>query len=272
MEHLQIFILALVQGLSEFLPISSSAHLVIISPLLGWEDQGLGFDIGLHFGTLLAVLIFCRQELWFILQDSHQAIKYKKITAGFYLGLMLALATLPIIIAGFFLKDWVALFARNMVLIAVTTLVFGLALGWADYAGKQTHSLTSMGWRQAMFIGILQILALIPGVSRSGITITAALLMGLNRTDSAKFSFLLSIPTIAGAQTLLLMDWLQAGTLATSNFIWQHAVLGGVMASVIAFVTMKFLLELVKKIGYTPFAVYRVFLGLGLFFWVYYAV
>ncbi|MFK7866482.1 MAG: undecaprenyl-diphosphate phosphatase [Alphaproteobacteria bacterium] len=278
MSELQIIILAFVQGVTEFLPISSSGHLAVLSPLMNWQDQGLGFDISVHVGTLFAVLVFCRAQLWIMIKGCIETIATRSLNAGFMLALMLVIATLPIIFAGFLLKDMVEMLLRNMYIIASTTLIFGILLGIADRKNNpQPVIMEKMGWRQALAIGAMQILALVPGVSRSGITITAALMLGFDRKSSANFSFLLSIPTILGAATLLLVDLYQQNkgasqeaerAIAIQDMI--HYMMGAGIAAIIALLSMRLLMAWLSKSGFMPFVIYRIALGLFLLFYAQY--
>jgi len=197
MDSVQVIVLALVQGLTEFLPVSSSAHLVLVAPLLGWPDQGLAFDIAVHLGTLGAVVVYFRQHLFGLASGMiRPGVERQEV-------LNLALATLPAVIAGFALADWLESWARAPEVIMLTTLCFGLLLGFADRKGGGVAQITLS---IALVIGLFQVLALVPGTSRSGITMTAALLLGVSRVEAARFSFLLSIPIIAGASLLLVKD------------------------------------------------------------------
>ena len=200
MDWLQVVILSLIQGVTEFLPISSSAHLILPAQLSSWPDQGLASDVAVHFGTLIAVIAYFRAEITDMLLAVVGTPKQLRNRGwctllnpsdgdpDVRLALQLALATLPIVIVGFFAKDVIDSDLRSITVIATTTLVFGIALWYADSRPQQQRT---MGFPAAMLIGLAQCIALIPGTSRSGITITAALIIGLGRTQSARFSFLL---------------------------------------------------------------------------------
>ena len=204
LSPLQALVLAAVQGVTEFLPVSSSGHLILVPYFLKWPDQGLAFDIATHVGTLLAILVYFRQDVrdliigFFTGAPSSADADYNPR----HLAWMIVLATVPAGIAGLLFKDWVETQARSALLVAGTTIVYGLLLGIADWLGRRTKSLGEIGWQAALVIGMAQALAIVPGTSRSGITITAALFLGLARPAAARFSFLLGIPvfTLAAAK------------------------------------------------------------------------
>ena len=272
MESLQTICIALIQGITEFLPISSSAHIQFPSLLLGWEDQGLHFDIAVHAGSLLAVVMYFRQRLVTLASGSIKSLKEGVSNEDLDLVTKLLIATIPILIAGFLLRDFVANEARNLSIIVVTTLLFGLLLGAADW---RTKRLIGTGHRFddgnpsfsiAIAIGFAQILALIPGTSRSGVTITAALLLGLGRTQAATFSFLLSIPVILGAFTLSVVELREL----PAPFDFSQFALGFVIAAVSAYLCIGMFLRVIEKIGLWPFVVYRLAIGilLGIVLWL----
>src|SRR5699024_1862698 len=206
MDWLQTLVLAIIQGLTEFLPVSSSAHLILPAELLGWGDQGLAFDAAVHLGTLAAVLWYYRKMLWRMTAGAITGVKQWQMNEDLRLSLLLVWATLPAVIAGFLFRDIISDNARDVTLIATTTLIFGVLMGVAERRGKGTIRLLQVGLLLATVVGLAQALALIPGTSRSGITITAALLLGFQREDAANFSFLLSIPIILGAIVLMSFD------------------------------------------------------------------
>ena len=271
MSTLEIFILALIQGLTEFLPISSSAHLILPSQILGWADQGLAFDVAVHVGTLLAVILYFRKEVanmavaWFgtlakgkVTLDDHQANFDGK------LAWWILFATIPAGLFGWFGKDFIELHLRSALVIAVTTLLFGFLLGFADIKAKQVVSLEKLGFKGAMLIGFAQALALIPGTSRSGITMTVGLMLGLSRQNAARFSFLLSIPAIAMAGGYLALKLVLSG----EGVDWQAMMLGWGMAFISAYACIHYFLILVDKLGMMPFVIYRLILGAGLLWFV----
>jgi len=260
MDIVQIVVLALVQGLTEFLPVSSSAHLILVPVLLDWPDQGLAFDVAVHIGTLSAVIFYFRKEIAQIIRDWIKSLAQKKPIGDSNLGWGIIVATVPAIVAGFLLKDLIENETRGAMVIATTTILFGLLLWWADYAGKQTRSEHSLSLSDVVLIGLAQALALIPGTSRSGITITAALLLGLTRDAAARFSFLLSIPTIFGAGLLKTKDLVEQ-----SNPVdWTSIGLGTALSALSAYLCIHYFLKLINAIGLAPFVYYRLLLGLVL--------
>ena len=252
------------QGATEFLPISSSAHLIVPHRLFGWEDQGLAFDVATHFGTLGAVLIYFRKRLVDLSVASFQFVRTFETSVHSRYAFYLLLATLPIVIVGWLSKNLVATYFRSIVLIGCTTLCFGLILLVADRAGKRTKQDTGLTAWYAVLIGLAQVLALVPGTSRSGITITCALFLGFTRTVAARFSFLLAIPTIGAASVLMMFDLISTGE--TMN--WTPLAIACITSFIAAYVCIDFFLKLVEKIGMVPFVVYRTILGGGLLLWV----
>ena len=196
MDLIQALILAIIQGMTEFLPVSSSAHLILLPKIIGWNDQGLLFDIALHFGTLLAVLIYFRDDLAQMIEDLLRNRGDNIMQSD---AMILILATIPVVIVGGLFNDWIENNLRSSNVIATTSIIFGLILLASDKFGSDKNNLTL---RIGLLIGLAQILALIPGVSRSGITITMGLFMGLGRVNSVKFSFLLPIVVFVGASVL----------------------------------------------------------------------
>jgi len=246
--------LALIQGITEFLPISSSAHLIFPSPILGWEDQGLAFDVAVHFGSLIAVMLYFRKDIYNILYGWTLHIIKRQASDEARLGWMIILATCPIVIAGFLLRDIVDLYFRSSTVIASTTIIFALLLLFAD------KGLNKLNWRAFLFIGMAQVLALIPGTSRSGVTMTAGLFCQLNRKDTARLSFLLSIPAVAGATLLSFID-----LLGESSVNWLELVYGMLLSAVLSYLCIHYFLKLVTSLGFMPFVIYRLFLGAVLF-------
>lgn len=271
MNTLEIIILALLQGLTEFLPISSSAHLILPSQILGWKDQGLGFDVAVHVGTLLAVMIYFRKELgamsvaWLGTINIGPAKNSTNTQINFdgKLAWWIIFATIPAGLFGLLGKDIIEEHLRSALVIAATTILFGFLLGFADVkAGhrKENKPLEKLGIKGAMLIGFAQAVALIPGTSRSGITMTIGLLLGLSRDNAARFSFLLSIPAIAMAGSYLTLKL----ALSTDSVDWQAMGLGSLLAFVSAYACIHFFLILLNKLGMMPFVIYRLVLGFGL--------
>jgi len=258
METLQAILLAIIQGLTEFLPISSSAHLILLSELSGWDDQGLAFDVALHFGTLLAVIFYFRDDLLNMFCSSN----FKSIDAliNSQLGIILV-ATIPVVLFGGLFNQLIEQNLRSPMIIAMATAFFGLLLFLADYRNKKKGKATAVNLGIGFLIGLSQVFALIPGTSRSGITITAGLLLGLSRKEAAKFSFLLAIPVIIAASVFELYQLSQVEVLV---FDYLDLFLGIIVSFVVALLTIKWFLKMVQKIGMLPFFVYRILLAVFL--------
>lgn len=255
-EWWQALVLALIQGLTEFLPISSSAHLLLPSMILGWPDQGLPFDVAVHFGTLIAVVIYFRADLWALALGGMQAVRRREANDASREISFLAIATIPAVIVGFMLNS-VMDTLRTLPVIATTTIVFALLLAYADRRAREAAAPRVTTWRVALIIGVAQAIAPIPGTSRSGITITAGLLLGLSRHAAARFSFLLSIPIILGAALLKTLDLLAADVALDT----QLMLLGTGVAALSAYACITVFLRLIEAIGMLPFVVYRLILG-----------
>jgi undecaprenyl-diphosphatase len=260
MDFIQIVILALVQGLTEFLPVSSSAHLILVPQFTDWGDQGLAFDVAVHLGTLIAVIGYFRKDIVTILRDWSLSLYHRKQVGDSNLAWAVGLGTIPVGIAGLLFKGDIETVLRSPLVIAVATIGFGLLLWWADRAGSQNRNEHTMGWRDIAVIGIAQALALIPGTSRSGITMTAALFMGLNRSAAARFSFLLSIPVILLAGGLNAIELYQQGEAVD----WSALGLGILFSALSAYLCITLFLKALEKIGMTPFVIYRLILGVVL--------
>lgn len=260
MTLFEIIILALIQGISEFLPISSSAHLLLPAQLFGWQDQGLAFDVAVHVGSLCAVLLYFRKDVVALTQGWFGSLAGKKTEEG-NLAWMIILATLPVIFVGFLIKDWVEVFLRSGYVIATTTIVFGVLLYWADKVSQKQITPVTITWQKALIIGLSQVAALIPGTSRSGVTMTAALFLGISRENAARFSFLLSIPTILGAGTLLTLDLVNTEDAVN----WRELLFGFVLSFVSAYICIALFIKWIGNLGMTPFVIYRLLLGVAIF-------
>jgi undecaprenyl-diphosphatase len=261
MELYQALILAILQGLTEFLPISSSAHLILPAQLFGWNDQGLAFDVAVHVGSLAAVVWYFRHDIWRIASAWLNRVFKGVKSDDSKLAWQVIYATIPAALVGFAADDFIEQHLRSITVIATTTIVFGICLGWADKFGSRRLELVQMTMAAAILIGIAQALALIPGTSRSGITITAALLLGLNRQAAAQFSFLLSVPLILAAGSLKTIE------LATSDIAvhWGDLLLGAACSGITAYICIRAFLAFIDRIGMTPFVLYRLVLGTALF-------
>ncbi len=249
------FVLGLVQGLGEFLPISSSAHLIITPWLFGWPDPGLGFDVALHWGTLLAVLAYFRNDIWLLAKGFwHSLFKSTRdFQSNIYqkLSWLLIIASIPGAIIGKLLEQKAEDAFRSPPLIAITMFSFGIILWLVDYFSKKLHNLDHIKPIHAFLIGCSQALAIIPGMSRSGSTMTTGLLLGFKRADSARFSFLMSIPIIFGAGLIKIKHFHDGVTT-------PELLIGFITAAVFGFLSIRFLLRLLAKKDFTLFVWYRV--------------
>ena len=264
MDWLQAVLLAIIQGLTEFLPISSSAHLILPSQIFGWVEQGLAFDVAVHVGSLLAVLIYFRKEVLEMINAWFAWVFEGEKSVNGRLAWAVLWGTIPVGLVGvvFWLFDVVENHLRATEIIAATTIIFALVLWLADNKAEEKRDEYSLTVKDILFIGCAQAIALIPGTSRSGITMTAALMLGLTRTAAARFSFLLSIPAI------VLSGGAESYKLATSELPvdWSLLVLGTVVSSIAALTCIHYFLILLEKIGFKPFIFYRLALGIVLVF------
>ncbi len=259
MDIIQAIALALLQGLTEFLPISSSAHLILLPVLLGWEDQGLAFDVAVHVGTLSAVVAFYRKDLLKIITAWSRSLVGKGGSDDASLAWYVILGTIPVGLAGISLSDKVETALRSPLVIAASTIVFALLLWYAQKQAKEQRSTIIL--LDAIVFGLFQMLALIPGTSRSGITITAGLMTGLKREHAARFSFLLSIPVIALAGMVKGLELYKTA----EPVMWDLIAVGVCLSAVVAYLSIGWFLKLLDKIGMMPFVIYRLILGVFLF-------
>lgn len=251
MSPLHAIILGIIQGLTEFLPVSSSAHLLLVPKLLGWPEQPLTFDVALHMGTLVALLAVFGADLYRL---AVAAITRPTSPTGRF-GWQIALATLPAAVVGFLLEDWIEHVLREQTLpIAIALVVLGVLLWWADRSGRKDRPMAGMGWWHVFLVGCAQALAVFPGVSRSGITITSGLMLGLERDEAARLSFYLSFPIILGAG-LVEMPKLGAADINLSFF------LGVLAAAVSGYIVIRALLGYLKRGSYLAFAGWRILLA-----------
>ncbi len=252
----QIIVLAIVQGVTEFLPISSSGHLILVPKLLHWQDQGFVVDVMVHVGTLFAILIYFWRDVARIVRGAFELLK-GKVTDDGRLAIYIVLATIPAVAFGIFLKQLgYTDLERNVAVVAWNTILYGLLMLVADMVGSQNRTLSNMTLGSAMIIGVAQALALIPGTSRSGVTITAGRFLGFSRPDCARFSFLLGIPAIAGAGVFTVGDALASGEAVTMD-----AVYCAVLTFFAGLAAIAFLMALVKRVSLLPFVLYRMVLG-----------
>lgn len=263
MSLIYLVVLALVQGITEFLPISSSAHLILAPQVLGQADQGPLIDVMAHAGSLLAVLVYFRSDIVSVAVGK-LALLQGRVTPGGRLALLVAASMPPIIIvAGALVAFDLVDALRSPRVIAIATLVFALPLWLADRYGRQTITIETMNFKHAALIGIAQLFALIPGASRSGVTMTAARGLGLTRTDSARFSMLMAIPVIAAFGLVSLIELVRADGMAAGASLSDGLIVAG-LSFVTAWAAIAVLMRLVERIGFLPFALYRVGLGLAL--------
>jgi len=261
MEWIQVVGLAVLQGLTEFLPVSSSAHLILLPALAGWPDQGLAFDVAVHVGTLLAVVVYFRKELQKMLVDWFGSCIGKGVTEEAKLAWYVGIGTIPVGIVGLMLSDTVETTLRSPVVIAAATIFFGLFLWIADRQGKMARTEYQLNLKDALIVGCFQMLALIPGTSRSGITIAGALLLGLTREAAARFSFLLSVPVIFLAGSVKTIDLVRG----EDQVLWGDLAGGVLLSALSAYLCIDLFLRFVNKVGMLPFVIYRLILGVGLF-------
>ena len=260
MDLIQAFWLALIQGITEFLPISSSAHLILPSQLLGWPDQGLAFDAIVNLGTLAAVVIYFRQDVISLLTAWLRSLGGRHSEQS-KLAWLIVLGTIPVGLSGLLFNDFIATHFRSTLVVACSTLIFGLLLWWADAKPSEKRGIEDLTWQLVLFIGIAQAMALIPGTSRSGVTITAALLVGLNRVSAARFSFLLAIPVgaLAGGYEAL-------GLIGNPDPVnWSPLGVALVAAFVSAYLCIHYFLKMISNMGMLPFVIYRLVLAGVLF-------
>ncbi|MFZ5631750.1 MAG: undecaprenyl-diphosphatase UppP [Bacillota bacterium] len=252
MSFFEAVIMGLVQGLGEFLPISSSAHLVLTPWVFGWRDPGLAFDVALHLGTLVAVLSFFWRDWIIMARDGF----FNRRTIEGRMFWYLVAATVPGAAFGFLFEDYISTVFRNPMLIGIMLIVMGIFLYLADRLAPAKKGLHQVGWKESIWIGISQAFAMIPGVSRSGITMTAGRLLGLDREASARFSFLLSTPIIVGAGLV------QVNNLTPADFTVPFAA-GIIVSAVVGYLAIKFLLRFLMTNSFAIFVIYRFIIGAG---------
>jgi undecaprenyl-diphosphatase len=253
MDLFQAVVLAIVQGLSEFLPISSSGHLVLIPHFFGWPDQGLAFDVAVHLGTLAAVLLYFRRQLWTMARAWTGSVLRREHTRDSRLAWQLLVATIPVGLSGLVFGDFIEAHLRNPLFVAGTLTFFGLLMYAADRFSKGDRDEFSLSWPQSFAIGCAQALALMPGTSRSGITMTAARALGLTRSAAARFSFLLAVPGIGAAGAY------EGLKLLTSPHPvpWVPMLVGVLFAALSGIACIHFLIRFIERIGLLPFTIYR---------------
>lgn len=283
MTFLQLLIIAVVQGITEFLPISSSGHLILIPTFTDFPDQGPLIDVAVHVGSLLAIIVYFFKDVLVLARGGFASIGVGASAANApaerRLFWWIVLGTIPAVAFGLSIKmgllNGIAtdLFGVEIIdgdlmssirftdLIAFNLIVYGLLLGLADFLGKEVKAFEDMTWRDGLIVGLAQALAIIPGTSRSGVTMTAARFLGYKRVEAARFSFLLSIPAVAGAGVLIVPEIFEAGTELALD-----ALIAGILTFISAFLTMAFLMNFLKRASMMVFVVYRVVMGIALFY------
>ncbi len=264
MPILHLAVLALIQGVTEFLPISSSGHLILVPAFTGWPDQGLVIDVAVHVGTLGAVVLYFRRDLWEIALGLGRLTRGREDPGARLAGLLI-LGTLPAVIAGFLVNRYYPGGIRGLEVIAWTTLGFGVLLYVADRLGMTVRRIEHLTFGDTLIIGLAQALALVPGTSRSGITMTAARFLGFERKEAARFSMLLSIPVIIGAGSLKGLELYRTGDMPLTG----DAFIAAGIAFVAALLAITAMMAWLRRANFTPFVVYRVVLGVFLVVAVY---
>ncbi len=257
MTMIQIIVLAIVQGLTEFLPVSSSGHLVLVPSIFGWTDQGLAFDVAVHFGSLIAVCSYFREEIVGLLGGVGSILSGKVKAANAHLVWCLGFGTIPAAVAGLAFAGWIAANLRDPMVLVYTLAGYGVLMAAVDRFAPTKKHFDDLNIFDGILIGFAQALALIPGTSRSGVTITAGRLLGFARQDAAKFSFLLSVPVI------LLATIYEAVILVTGDVPvpWDNLLVAVLITAVVAYISIQFFMRFVSVIGLLPFAIYRILLA-----------
>ena len=257
MDSLHIFMLSVLQGLTEFLPVSSSAHLVLLPKLLNWPDQGLVFDVAVHIGSLIAVVFYFRQEVWRMLNAWIRNVAGGQADRDSLLAWWIIVGTLPVIFFGWLVDGDIEARLREPWIIATASIGFGLLLWFVDVNSKRRRDEFDLRLKDVLAIGCAQALALIPGTSRSGITITMGLMLGLSRRAAARFSFLLAMPVIFASGVLQSVDMFAE----VRPILWSDLLLGVLLSAISAGLCIHYFLRLVDRLGMLPFVIYRVLLG-----------
>jgi undecaprenyl-diphosphatase len=265
LDPVQAIVLALVQGLSEFLPISSSGHLVLVPYFFGWPDQGLAFDVAVHVGTLFAVIAYFRRELVAMIVAWFGSLAGRGLTPDARLAWCVILGTIPVGLVGLAFGGAIEEKLRNPIAVATTLSFFGLLMWLADRFGRSVRDMPSIGWRDALLVGCAQALSLMPGTSRSGVTMTMARTLGLTREAAARFSFLLAVPGIGMAGAY---EGLKLVTSDVPHPDWDIIGLGVAVAAVTGYLCIAWLLRVINRFGLGPFAIYR-YLVAGILFWLF---
>jgi undecaprenyl-diphosphatase len=260
----QIIVLSLIQGITEFLPISSSGHLILAPALMGWKDQGFVVDMVTNVGSLLAVIIYFWRDVMRMMEGLIDALQ-RRWSDNSQLALNVVIGTIPILVVGVLLKvSGLEDAIRSPLLVAINAIVFGILLYLADTFGLLNRTVRDIDWKAALLVGGAQALALSPGTSRSGITMTAGRALGIIRPEAARFSFLLSIPANGAASVFIIGDALAAG-----ESVSGAAILTGILTFFVSLMTIAILMRLLRTMSFLPFVIYRVLLGIGLMIAIY---
>lgn len=262
MDAIYAVILGLIQGITEFLPISSSGHLVLMPIFTGEADQGVAFDLAVHLGTLLAVILYFRQDVSTLLKDGVASIVQRQHVGQSRLAWSVAMGTIPAGLAGLALLDLIDTHLRSPAVIMMTTLIFGLLLGFADFTAKQTRTIQDIKAKDVLIIGLFQALALVPGTSRSGSTITAGLLLGLTREAASRFSFLLAIPITLLASGVKILEVARDDQILID---WMAFAIGSLTSFLTAMLAIHFFLKWLNLFGMWPYVIYRIILAVVIY-------
>jgi len=270
MSLLQILILALVQGITEFLPISSSGHLVLIHGIFNQDgtaswDQDLMLDVAVHIGTLLSVLVYFRKDVWEMFKGLLQLAKRDTKSHGARLNIYVIVGSIPVILAGLALHEWEPTWLRTVEIMAWMTIIFGIVLWWVDETRPMEKTIDQLNIKSALFVGFAQVLALVPGTSRSGITMIAARYLGFNRQESAHFSLLLAIVAIAGAGFITSLDLIKSG----NPELGLDVLIAVFLSFISGWAAISLMMKWLEKSSFRIFAIYRILLGAALLFFLY---
>ncbi len=261
MDFIQAFWLSVIQGITEFLPISSSGHLALMPSIFGWQDQGLAFDVAVHVGTLIAVLIYFHKDITLIIADWLRSLAGGPVTVHSKLAWAIAFAAVLVGVAGYLFEQFIIDNLRDPLAIATATIVFGIILGYADKSGTKQRKIESITWKDVLFIGAAQVLALIPGTSRSGVTISAGLAMGFTREAAARYSFLMAIPVI-----ILAGVWQGRGLIVQGAPVqWNILFFATAVSTLVAILCIHYFLRYLARHSLLVFVIYRMILGVILF-------
>jgi undecaprenyl-diphosphatase len=259
MPFFQLILIALIQGVTEFLPVSSSAHLILLPRLTGLQDQGIAIDVAVHLGTLFAVLLYLLKDIKILLKGMLEAIGFQHRTAAFSLLLCLIMATIPVLIFGFLINlNQIDENLRSIKIIAWTMLIFGIVLYYSDQKSTTRKTVDSWTIKAALTMGFWQALALIPGTSRAGAVISGARLLGFSRRDSAKIAMLMSIPTILASGVLLSSEIISSGNINLA----KDFIIAAILSFVAALLSIRFMMYFLVSYSFTPYVVYRIIFGL----------